>query len=574
MKSMRRLVLVLAAVGALFISVVGAVGAQDAESMGYLAAVNGASTDPVGVAAGTIPIGTGPLDYAADGESTLVPAGDYVVTFTGGSLDSAVPVQVEAGSAQTVVSGYGEGDNTAFAYPVDVDPIAAGMAKVTVWNATGARVDVKIDDGDIQTLEPGEGLPTTTVPADTLVSVTIDAVTREIATPADSYTDVFAVNDIQEGKIAISVVPSMAALIDQIAPPTPPDTVPVPDVAGQPAADGQAAIEAAGLVAATEEASSDTVEAGLVIETNPASGTEVAAGSTVTMVVSTGPDAPATVPVPDVVGQSAADAQSMLEYAGLAVTTTEQSSEGVEAGLVIATNPSAGTEVALGTTVDMAVSTGPGDVAVPDFIGMTVDEATAAAEDAGLTIRFVEDSDDPDPDGLVIDQDPVPGVMAEAGSEVVAQLSPAIDDAWVILTLDPNRQMAVSGINFEAGSTTTLQVVGTNLSDTALVDTAGSWVARFDLSGVQNEAEILLVTGTAADGNEYEQTFKIPAAGESTDVPSDATEESSDGGFPWWGWLLIGLGVVGIGALIWWLVAGRDQSSTSGGDSTTTGDKK
>ena len=32
--------------------------------------------------------------------------------------------------------------------------------------------------------------------------------------------------------------------------------------------------------------------------------------------------------------------------------------------------------------------------------------------------------------------------------------------------------------------------------------------------------------------------------------------EQADSGFPWWGWVLIGLGVVGIVALIWWLVAG------------------
>ena len=178
-------------------------------------------------------------------------------------------------------------------------------------------------------------------------------------------------------------------------------------MAGLPAADGQAAIEAVGLVAATEEQPSAEIEAGLVIETSPAAGTEVDLGSTVTMIVSTGPS---TIPVPDVVGQAAADAQAALEGEGFVVTTSEEASDDVEEGLVISTNPVAGTEVAPGTTVDMAVSTGPEDVEVPEFIGLTIDEATTLAEEVGLTITFVEDPDDPDPDGIVVDQTPEPPV--------------------------------------------------------------------------------------------------------------------------------------------------------------------
>ncbi|MGB5431728.1 MAG: hypothetical protein WBO21_01840, partial [Acidimicrobiia bacterium] len=60
----------------------------------------------------------------------------------------------------------------------------------------------------------------------------------------------------------------------------------------------------------------------------------------------------------------------------------------------------------------------------------------------------------------------------------------------------------------------------------------------------------------------YSAEFLIPPAGGSTD---EAAEADTDSGFPWWGWVLIGLGVVGIVALIWWLVAGRNQSTPTGG---------
>ena len=46
----------------------------------------------------------------------------------------------------------------------------------------------------------------------------------------------------------------------------------------------------------------------------------------------------------------------------------------------------------------------------------------------------------------------VAGSTVAAGSEVVAQLSPAVDDAWVILTLSPERVLTASGINFQPGS--------------------------------------------------------------------------------------------------------------------------
>ncbi|GMQ86090.1 MAG: hypothetical protein BMS9Abin07_1662 [Acidimicrobiia bacterium] len=557
-----RFALVFALIGALF-SPIGAAGAQESGSS-YIAVVNGASTDPVDVTAGEIVIATG-LEYAADAVTQILPAGTYDVTFRGGSIDSSVSVEASAGFAQTVVTGYGEGSNTAFAYPADLNPLNPGRAKIVVWNATEESIEYTIfDDKGPTPLEPGteETFP---LPADFTVTITFEGASVEVTATDNSYTDVFAVrNDAQEAALAVAVIPSLSALVEELSAPAP---VSVPDVVGETAADAQVALEGAGLVAAAEEASSEDVASGTVIETNPVAGTAVAVGSTVAMVVSTGPDQPDTIPVPDVVGTAAAEAQATLEAEGFTVTTTERSSDDVEAGSVIETNPSAGTEVAPGTTVDMVVSTGAEDVAVPDFTGMAVDEATSAAEAVGLTIRFVEDADDPDPDGVVVDQEPEPGELIAAGSEVVAQLSPAVDDAWAILTVDPDRLMTVTGINFEPGSTTDLRVAGTNLSDAALVDSDGVWVAIFDLSGVENEAETLVVTGTAAGGSDYEQMFTIPAAGESTDVPSDEVEEAEDGGLPWWGWLLIGLGLVGIAVLIWWLVSGRKRTiEDEGGD--------
>jgi hypothetical protein len=207
----------------------------------------------------------------------------------------------------------------------------------------------------------------------------------------------------------------------------------------------------------------------------------------------------------------------------------------------------------------MTVSTGPEDVVVPEFIGLTIDEATALAEEVGLMITFIEDPDAPDSDGIVVDQTPEPGEMAEFGSEVVAQLSPLIREAYVVVNVDTNRLMTTTGLNFLAGSTTDLRVIETGLTAALPVDDTGVWWQSFPLGDRQTEVETLLVEGTAADGSDYSETFLIPPAGGSTD---EAAEEA-DSGLPWWGWVLIGLGVVGIGVLIWWLVAGQNQTTTT-----------
>ena len=536
-------------VAALLAIFAGAASAEVTEPSGQIAVINGASIDDVTADANGTPIG-GALAYGANAQAAILPASGspYSVAFSTGPQADVTLAGIDA---FTVVSGFG--DSGAQAYAVDMDPIDAGMAKVTIWNATGAEVQIDVDGAGPVPVAPGAGLPTLTVAADTPVAVDIDGLTTSVATPADSYTDVFAVTDSATPAIAQAIIPSMAALVVALTPTTPPTTEPptdvtVPNVVDMTEADATNAITGASLtVGNTTTAPDDTIVAGNVSAQTPAADATVAAGSAVDIVVSTGST---NVPVPDVSGKSAADAQTELEAAGFTVTTEEQSSMDVEAGLVIETNPSAGTEVAPGQEVRMIVSTGAGEIIVPDLVGMTQDEATKAAEDAGLTIKFVEDADDPDPDGIIVSQDPAAGATAEAGSEVVAQLAPKLEEAWVILTLSPERVLTASGINFQPGSTVDLLVVETDKDAKATVQDDGSWAATADLSDVENEAELLLVTGTAADGSAYESTFKIPAAGETTDVPTEAVpveEESS--GIPVWVWIILGLLVIGIIAL-------------------------
>ena len=558
MKRLFSSLIVLGLLAGLLAAAVGTASAQIAPEA-QLGFINGASADAVFVTVDGSPAAEN-LVYADLATTVMGAAGSYGVSFSDGSFGVAV---LGVGEAATIVSGYGNDTDTAKTYPIEVARIAAEMAKYNVTNATSLEFSVSIDDGVPQPIAPGASLGATTVAAGIVTVVVLEtSATVPINATVDSYTDAFIVNDGSSIEIALAIVPSMTKLIADITPPSP-TLVEVPDVVGQPQADAELTIAGAGLVAATSLVPHDTVEAGLVIDTSPVAGTEVEIGTQVAVNVSTGPPPPTVVEVPDVVGDASDEAVATLEDAGLTTEVDEQESETVEAGLVIETNPQAGTEVAPGTLVTMTVSSGAGNTTVPDFTGMTVEEAQLAAEDAGLSIEVVLDPDDPDENGIVVDQEPVAGTDVEIGSAVSVLLSPFIEDAWTIVKVDPNRLLTTGGLRFEPDSISEASVLGTTLTAKAVVDETGYWIAEIDLNSLDGSSRELLVTGTSADGSDYEQTFKIPEAGETTDEV--VVEETS---FPIWGWVVLGIAVLAIILLIILLVTG----GPSKGEDTTEAD--
>ncbi len=263
--------------------------------------------------------------------------------------------------------------------------------------------------------------------------------------------------------------------------------------------------------------------------------------------------------VPDVVGQPVADAQGTLEAAGLMSTATQQSDPDVEEGLIISMNPAAGIAVAPGTSVALVVSTGPEDVEVPELLGLTADEAIELGDAIGLPVTVVQDPDDPDPDGIVVEQDPLPGQVVPAGTELIVQLSPATQDPWTSIKLDPQRILTAGGINFEPGTVSAASILTTSLSANAVVRTNGHWVVTIDTNTLDpNVTYSVLVTGTAEDGSAYEQTFTMPAVGEKT----EEAQEPESTSIPGWVWLVLIIALVAIviiGVLLVRSTGGSDE---------------
>ena len=126
-----------------------------------------------------------------------------------------------------------------------------------------------------------------------------------------------------------------------------------------------------------------------------------------------------TAPVRDVAGFQQDVALARLQADGFLVSTTFESSDTVEPGVVIRTDPAANTDAEIGTTITVIVSQGSEEFPVPPVVGQTVADATAAIEAAGLTVGTVETRPDADFEvDVVIEQSPAAGVEVGTGTPV------------------------------------------------------------------------------------------------------------------------------------------------------------
>jgi serine/threonine-protein kinase len=127
-----------------------------------------------------------------------------------------------------------------------------------------------------------------------------------------------------------------------------------------------------------------------------------------------------TVPTPDVLGQTVAEATANLTAAGLSLEMGgEEFSETVPADAIVSTDPAPGDGVREGGTVVATVSKGPERYEVPSVDGLTpagVQEAIGAANLAVGSVR--EEYDDTVPVGDVVTTDPKPGSVVRPGTKV------------------------------------------------------------------------------------------------------------------------------------------------------------
>ncbi|MEV0255488.1 Stk1 family PASTA domain-containing Ser/Thr kinase [Streptomyces sp. NPDC050732] len=163
-----------------------------------------------------------------------------------------------------------------------------------------------------------------------------------------------------------------------------PETVKVPNVKNLPLATAKKELKNSGLAPGmVTKRFSENIDKGSVISTDPRAGFTRKAGSAVALVVSKGRP----VEVPDVTGESQAEATEDLEDAGLKVEIAPARVHSDEdKGDVVRQSPAENETVAEGDTVELTISKGPPMVEVPDVTGMSVDEAKDELEGAGFEV--------------------------------------------------------------------------------------------------------------------------------------------------------------------------------------------
>ncbi len=165
----------------------------------------------------------------------------------------------------------------------------------------------------------------------------------------------------------------------------------------------------------------DEAEPGIIIEQSIEPRSQFKKGDVLKVVISKGME---TEEVIDVTDKNAQLAEDMLKQLGFVCDIRSSSSTEVKKGNVIKTEPSAGERIHKGSTIILYVSLGEdaGQIAVEQYVGMTVDEASIHADYLGLKVK-TKGKASYEPEGKVIEQSIEVGEKVEKGTEITLTFS-------------------------------------------------------------------------------------------------------------------------------------------------------
>ena len=212
--------------------------------------------------------------------------------------------------------------------------------------------------------------------------------------------------------------------LDEETPPA--DTTPgngaalveVPDVIGLSYGEAEAELRSLGLEPEPSYQVNTEWPENTVFAQRPPAGQRIAEDGTVALTVSQGE----TPTVPPVRGRNRVDAEEILQNAGFQVIVIEGPSQS-EAGTVVFQEPASRTELALGEAVTITVSTGPGQIFVPDIRGQTLSQAFNTLIAQGFRVGERQEPSATVEEGQIIDTDPPRGFPVSAGLEVIVIIS-------------------------------------------------------------------------------------------------------------------------------------------------------
>lgn len=174
---------------------------------------------------------------------------------------------------------------------------------------------------------------------------------------------------------------------------------------------------------------SDDYDAGIVVRQSPEAGTKVIEGSKVTLYVAASGE---TISVPNIYGYNQVLAEQALNQSELTnFKVMYVSSENVDEGNVVYTDPKANTVVSAEQEIIIYISSGPSttvleEIQVPDVSGLTQSGARAFLEKYGFTNVSFATQDSDVAKGVVISQSPAPGAMATTADSIKVVISSGV----------------------------------------------------------------------------------------------------------------------------------------------------
>jgi beta-lactam-binding protein with PASTA domain/predicted Ser/Thr protein kinase len=210
----------------------------------------------------------------------------------------------------------------------------------------------------------------------------------------------------------------------------------------------------------------------------------------VTLTVSAGPGSGE---VPPTAGLTAEQATEKLAAAGFGADQRSVNSDSVAEGLVIRSEPSAGTTVTEGSDITLFVSSGPKLAKVPVLVGTQRAVAVQQVRGRGLT-PSVSEAESSSPAGEVISQSPQAGSMVEPGSTVAIVVSAGEPQSTVPNVIGRLRAEAVQALR-DAGLSPTVEE-----EETDVPSQVGRTLDQFPPPGSELEegAAVTVVVGKQA----------------------------------------------------------------------------
>ena len=170
-----------------------------------------------------------------------------------------------------------------------------------------------------------------------------------------------------------------------------------------------------------EEVFSEDVPKGKIISSDPSGGGKVAKAGTVFVTISNGQER---IKVPELLGLTQDAAVSELAKANLKIGSTSSSfSPTVDEGLVISSNPPAGSDIKKGALVSLVISKGIQQMALSSFVGLSSDQALNELNSLGAVVISKYEYSDTVMVGKVISQDPDGSSPVAKGAKITLVIS-------------------------------------------------------------------------------------------------------------------------------------------------------